>query len=514
MKRSSIKRRVIRAGMISVLGSGVSIVLGMGVRSLVARVWGPQGMGEYAGFMMFLSLFGTFAAFSLPRAVLKFTAEYEETGRLDRIRALFSSVFLFLTLTCLVIALFSLVFSPLLGRLIHLPVDGRRALLLGATLFLGTYSILSSTLFLGLFRNVLAFAISVSSLIAMAALAAYAYLAHLFPVYLLLVAGYLVSGVLGLLLARRQGVLSLRFDGGELKRALLFSAPLFLVAGLDFLVEWFDRFSLGVYFGPEEMGIFSAGLVVFSAARRLPLSLTEVLVPSYAKISLSGKEVLGRAVNKNIAFYALVFFFLTLLFVLYAREIVVLLFSGAFAPAANVLAIMSGAFVFSAITNPGSSLLIGCGYTRLNSLNYAAGVAVLVPSLLVFTRLWGTTGAAAAKLLTHAVTTAGMLFILKKALRVPIDLRSPLKLLLFSAAVGGAILLLKRAIPSLAVGLGALGVLYFGGAWFLVLSSGEKAYLREIFRQAREGRKILGDPAVAWPEDETSTETASRRRGS
>jgi stage V sporulation protein B len=502
MKRPTIKRRIIRAGTITVLGSGASIVLGVVVRSLIARVWGPEGMGEYAGFMMFVSLFGVIAAFSLPRAVLKFTAEYEESGSPDKIRRLFSTVFLFLTLTCVLTAAASLFFSPRLGKLIHLPVDRQRALLLGVTLLLGMYSMLASTLFLGLLQNLRGFAISISSLLAMLALAVYAYLAKPFPVYLLLVAGYLVAGLLGVFLARHQGLLVFRFDRGELKRALAFALPLAAVSGLEFFVEWFDRFSLGVYFGPREMGLFSAGLVVFSAARRLPLSLTEVLVPSYSKISLSGKEVLGRAISKNIALYGVAFCFLALAIFLYRTEIIVLLFSGDFAEAATILGILSWTFIFSSITNPGSSLLIGCGHTKLNSLNYAVGVGVLIPSLIVFTRFWGTTGAAAAKLLTHAVTTVGMLIILKRALRLQIDFLPLAKILVFASAVGGLMILLRRLTPSLLVGVPVLCVLYFGGVWLLVLGREEKAYLREILRQARQGRKMFHEPGVEWERTE------------
>jgi len=499
MKRPSIKRRIIHAGTISVLGSGAAIVLGMALNVLIARAWKkPELMGEYTAFKMFLSLFGTIAVLSLPRAVLKFTAEYEEQGRPDRVRALFSTVFLFLTLTCVLIALVSLVFSPLLGNLIHLRVDGPKALLLGATLLLATYSLLSSTLFLGLLQNVRGFVISISSLLAMTGLAVWAYLVRPFPVYLLLVAGYLISGLLGLFLVRRQGLLALRFDRGELRRAFAFALPLVLVSGMDFLVEWSDRISLGAYFGPREIGLFSAGLFVFSAARRLPLSLTEVLVPSYSKISVSGKEVLSRAFAKNIVFYGVIFFFLTLSIFLYRREIIALLYPEEYAAAASVLGIISWAFIFSAVANPGSSLLIGSGYTKLNSINYAIGVGVFVPSVFVFTRLWGTTGAATAKLLTQVVTTAGMLIILKTKIRLRIDLRPLGRLAVFAAAVGGLMLLLRRLTPSLGAGLPILAILYFGGVWLIVLSEEDKDYLRDILRQARQGRGMFKEPGVEW----------------
>lgn len=502
MKRPSIKHRIIHAGTITVLGSGASIVLGMALNVLIARAWkSPEMLGEYTAFKMFLSLFGTIAVLSLPRALLKFTAEYEETGRPDRVRALFSTIFLFLTLTCILLAAAAFVFSPLLGRLLHLPVDQGKALLLGATLLLATYSLLSSTLFLGLLQNLRGFAISISSLIAMTALAVWAYLFTPFPVYILLVTGYLVSGLFGLFLIRRQGLLVFRFDLGELRRAFAFALPLILISGLDFLVEWSDRISLGAYFGPREIGLFSAGLFVFTAARRLPLSLTEVLVPSYSKISVTGKEGLNRAFSKNIAFYGVIFFFLTLSIFLYRREIIALLYPEEFASAATVLGIMSWAFIFSAIANPGSSLLIGSGYTKLNSLNYAIGVCVFVPSVFVFTRLWGTTGAAASKLLTQVVTTVGMLIILKTKVRLRIDLLPLLKLLIFNAAVGGLMLLLRRLTPSLLVGGPVLLLLYFGGVWLFVLSREEKGDLKEILRQAGEGRGMFKEPGVKWEKE-------------
>ncbi len=500
MTRAPLKSRILRAGGITVAGSGILIVLGTVIRMVIARVYGPEGMGEYAGFLMFLKLFGTIAVFSLPRAVLKFAAEYEEGNELKRTRDLFSSIFILLTVSCVLVAIASQLFTPSLMKLVKLPADRTLSLLLGLTLIMATHSVLTSTLFLGLMQNIRAFLISISSMLVMIGLAAAAYFIVPFPVYFLLVGGYLVSSLVGIVLACRQGFLGLVFSRAEIKKAFRFALPIVLMSYFGFAAEWFDRFALGMYFGVREMGLFSAGLVVFTATRKIPLSLSEVLVPSYSKISLHGKETLARAYGKNVYYYALIFFFVTVGLVLYRRELIFILFTGDFLPAADILLILSGSFILSVITNPGSSLLVGCGYTKLNTANYIFGVAVLVPALIIFTRLWGIQGAAAAKMLAHFATTAGMLFILVRVVKIRIAFQNLLKLFLFTLVIGLLAGLIKYHFVFIGWSIIFFLLSYFGGVWILFLAPEDRRYLGAIWRKRKEGRQFLREPGVDWEE--------------
>ncbi len=500
--KSSIKHRIIRAGTITFLGSALSLAMAIVVRMVIARVYGPEGMGKYAGFMMFLSLFGTISMFALPRAVLKFVAEYEEKNQFLRARSLFSSIFLFTTLTCLLVAIGSQFFTAALAKLVNLPADRSLAIFLGLTLILSAQSMLTSTLFLSLFQNIRAFVISISSMIAMLAGAGYVYLVAPFPVYLLLVAGYLVSGLLGSILAVRQGMLGPVFSGDEIKKSFRFALPIIFMSYLAFFVEWFDRFTLGMYFGVKEMGLFSAGLVVFTAARRLPLSLTEVLVPSYSKLSLQGKEVLSRAYGKNVFYYAIVFFFTSLVLVIFRRELITILFTKEFSPAADILLILGGTFILSVITNPGSALLVGCGYTKLNTINYVAGAVVLLPALMIFTRHWGINGAAAAKVLSHLVTTGGMIFILTRIIKIRFPFRRLFQLLVLAFISGFIAGLSKYLIPFLPLSIVLLPLLYFGGLWLIILNPEDKGYLKDICLKLKSGTQMIREPSVNWSENE------------
>ncbi len=316
--------------------------------------------------------------------------------------------------------------------------------------------------------------------------------------------GYLVSGILGIYLARRQGFLRWQFSGEEIRIAFSFVLPLIFMSYIGFFAEWFDRFTLGMYFGVKEMGVFSAGLVVFAAARRLPLSLTDVLVPSYSKISLRGKEVLGRAYGKNIYYYAIIFFFIGGFLVLFRRELITLLFTKEFLPAADILLILGGSFILSVITNPGSALLVGCGHTKLNTFNYVAGVIVLIPALLIFTRNWGVRGAAAAKILSHLVTTGGMLFILTRIIKLKVILLPLLKILALTLTSTLLVGLSKDLISFFPLSMLLLAVLYFGGLWLIILTPEDKEYLAEAFRKLKTGREIFREPGVDWREDDRS----------
>ncbi len=498
---STIKHRIIRAGTIAVAGSGISLVLGLGVRMIIARVYGPEGMGKYAVFKMFLSFFGTIALLALPRAVLKFSAEYEERNELAGIKSLFSTACIFLTLSCLLAAAASQIFTPTLSRLINLPEDRTLVLLLGLTLIFSTYSMLTASLFMGLLQNIRALTISLISTLSMIVLAGYAYFIYPVPVYLLLVGGYFVSGLAGIIMARQQGFLAFEFSGAELKKALIFSSPIIVMSYFGFLVEWLDRLVLGMYFGVEEIGLFTAALAVFTPVKKVPVTLTDVLVPSYSKVSVLGKEVLGRVFSKNIQYYAIFYLFFGLVLILFNQEIIALLYTERFMASAGVVLILSGTLILSVITNPGSSLLVGCGHTRLNTGNYIFGTAVLIPALFVFAKLWGIRGAAAAILLSHVAAAGGMIFILVRILKLKISLFPFIKIFGLSAGSGIAAFAVKVLIPFPPVSLLALAILYFGGLWFLILSPPDKQNFREIWLKVRSGRGMLREPGVQWEED-------------
>jgi len=208
--------------------------------------------------------------------------------------------------------------------------------------------------------------------------------------------------------------------------------------------------------------------------------------------------VIARVYGKNIYFYGLIFFFISGVLILFHRELITIMYTEEFLPAADILLILGGSFVLSVITNPGSSLLVGCGYTKLNTINYVIGVAVLIPTLLIFSR-WGIRGAAAAKMLTHAVTTAGMIFILIRVVGLKIPFSPILKLLAFTLVTVLLTALAKMVVPFL-VSILFFVVIYAGGVWFIVLSGEDKEYLQEIWLKIRTGNKMLREPGVDWEE--------------
>ena len=180
---------------------------------------------------------------------------------------------------------------------------------------------------------------------------------------------------------------------------------------------------------------------------------------------------------------------------------ITILFTDKFLPAADILLILGGSFVLSVITNPGSSLLVGCGYTRLNTINYIIGVIVLIPALLFFTKNWGLQGAAAAKILTHLITTSGMVFILTRVVKLKIPFIPLLKLLAVAVLSGLITWWTKPYISFFPLSILLLIVLYFGVIWSSVLSPKDKNYLLEIWHKLRSGRDMLKEPGVDWEDD-------------
>jgi len=156
----------------------------------------------------------------------------------------------------------------------------------------------------------------------------------------------------------------------------------------------------------------------------------------------------------------------------------------------------------SVITNPGSALLVGCGYTKLNTYNYVAGAVVLLPALMILTRHWGIRGAAMAKVLSHLITTGGMIFILTRIIKIKFPFRHLFQLLLLTLVAGIISGLTKYLIPFLPLSIVLLPLLYFGGLWLLILNPEDKQYLKDICLKLKSGTKMIREPTVNWDEDD------------
>ena len=100
-----ISKRIASASAIVIVFVIFLQCLGIAIQSLLGRVYGAEGVGLYASFMMFISLYSIIAIFGIPSALSKYTAEYEERGEFRKIKESFSSVLVFVMPASLIIGL-------------------------------------------------------------------------------------------------------------------------------------------------------------------------------------------------------------------------------------------------------------------------------------------------------------------------------------------------------------------------------------------------------------------------
>ena len=413
-------KKIANASVITIIFTILSLCLGIAIHSLIGRTYGPEGIGLYASFTMFIGLYSMFAIFGIPSALSKYIAEYEERKEFKRIKQSLFSVLIFVTFSSLIIGLLACYATPYLARIMHIDISSGIIVFLIIALLFFVYSQITQSFYRGLLDALKGSFIQIILLIGILCIVLYAYFFTRVPIYYAIVFGYVASGIVGLLLCIKDRTIITNFSKKELYKILKFALPIAFISYFVFIWQWTDRIVLGIYLGVKEIGIFTAGVAIIQASRRIPASLTSILIPSYSKVSVYGKGSIEKALNLNIKIVAIFIFFIGSLTFLYAKDIVFILYGFEFSQTVLILQILSIGTFFTAITIPTSTLITGSGHPKLNLYLNFIGIPVQIILIVILTKYYGIIGTAIANLLTAFVYVFGTVFIILKVLKIRI----------------------------------------------------------------------------------------------
>ncbi len=417
-------RKIAKASVITIGSTIVYLGIAVSVNSLIGRTYGPEGLGLFTSFLMFVQLYSMFGIFGLPTALSKYTAEHEEKKEHIEIVKIFSSLIIFSTFSSIVIGIISRFLTPYLAEIMHIQSTNRLSFFTSVTLLFFSYSILCQALFQGLLKAFKSALIQNLSFLGILIVILYAYFFKRVPIYYAILFGYLASGILGIWLCTKEGVLKWQFDRKSFLKIVKFAIPIAVGSYVFFISRWVDRFVIGVFLGVKEIGIFTAAVLVVQAIQTIPLSLGTTLVPSYSKVSLLGTSKIEKAFNMNIKILASFLFFTGSILFLFASEIIVLIFGSEFSSASLILQILTIDLIFTCAILPAATLMTGGGFPKISALISSTGVFLQALFVILLTWKFGMIGTACARVLALPFLLALNLIFVKKVFKIKIEFKN------------------------------------------------------------------------------------------
>lgn len=183
----------------------------------------------------------------------------------------------------------------------------------------------------------------------------------------------------------------------EIKAWVHSALPLLVVGGMQIINHRMDIVMLGIFTGPEEVGIYQ---VVTRGAELIPFALIAVnmvVAPEFSRL-YANNEISRLQRIVTISSRAILIFSLpaALAMILFGHWILSSVFGSEFIPGATALAILSVAQLVNAGMGSVSYLLNMTGYERYSARGVAIAAIINVVLNLILIPRWGIEGAATA----------------------------------------------------------------------------------------------------------------------
>lgn len=448
----------------------------------LARVLGAEALGIYALGMTVAGLAGVVAAAGLPQSASRFVAVYSAAGDSHKLgRFLWSAVTVLLAANLLVGVLLLLLKSRIAQGVYHTPVLASYMHFFVLIMVTGALTGFLGQALAG-YKDVTRRTVITSFIgqsLTMACTIVLLTLGFGFKGYLI---AQIVSALIVLVLLGRatwklspEPARTLSLGLPILEREIVsFSAALFAVQGLEFLLGQTDKVLLGIYLNAREVGIYS---IAAALVRFVPLALqsvNQIFSPMIAELHARGEHTMLAQLFRALVKWTLGLTLpLAAVMILFARPIMGI-FGPDFAPGWPVLVVGTfGQLVNCGVGSVGYLLLMSGHQQKLLRIQTVMAVILVAANLMLIPR-WGLLGAASAGATVNIASNLWYLAEVHKSLGIRPSLRKYFALAL-PAAVMIVSLLLFRAVVSIhwsaweavAAGL-ALGYLIFVGLSLLV----------------------------------------------
>ncbi len=402
-----------------------------GIKSLIgialARILIPADLGTYRQLFLIYTTFSTLLLLGIPQSALYFLPKLRH---IDSQREFISRTVNLITILSFVFAFCILLFKGIIASAFRNPQLADLLILFAVyPLFMFITQIFSSVL-LGMKHPQ---KVAVFTLFSIGCdLVLILGLALLTRNLSWIVTGVMISALLQWAVARfllSRWMVKTSFDPEFLRDQFKYSLPVGLSSVIGILSIQLDKFVISGFFSPAQFAVFSVGAMELPFISILNSSVNAVLLPNISGSRESVLEIFRAAVRKN----TLIIFPLAVLFFIYARPIITLLYSNVYLE--SVLY-----FKVYLIILPLRIATYGIIFMALRETRYIMYNSLIMLSLnlvlnLILVRLLGMIGAALATVVVTWISVAIYLWWIHSRLQLPLNRLFPLKAILRTALV-------------------------------------------------------------------------------
>jgi O-antigen/teichoic acid export membrane protein len=429
--------RISRQSGIIFAGTIFAAVLGYVFKIYLARALGAEALGIYALGITFVGFLGMLNALGLPESAMRFVASYAASNRLDALQSLLWNGAWTLLAASIVLAVFLLEAGPwVAAHFYHSPQLVKYLPLFALMLITSALNTFFAKVLAGYKRagQVAMVTRFVASPLTMALAVLLITLRGGLWGYLIaqIASGFVIAGFLIALVWRLTPPSARAFDVKQpwIRREVWsFSAAMFGIGFMEFLIGQSDRVALGFYRGARDVGIYAMAAALIAYEPIILQSVNQIFAPIIADVHTRGEFALLRRLFQTLTKWMLGLTLpLAIVIITYARPIM-RIFGHDFEAGWPILVIGTcGQLVNCAVGSVGYLLLMSGNQRRLIRVQAVMAVAMVVLAI-EFVPLWGALGAAFAAALTNAGTNFWNLLEVRKALKMSPYNRSYLKLI-------------------------------------------------------------------------------------
>jgi O-antigen/teichoic acid export membrane protein len=433
------------------LGTLFTAAAGYLFKIYVARILGANALGIYALGMTLVGFFGLFNGLGLPQTAVRFVAVYSATGQYQRLHTFLRHALGLLAVANILLAGVMLLLGPRLARsLYHSPelvrylplfawllVFGGFAAFLGQVLA-GYKDIALRTVITNFIGSPLNIILGLILLAAGMGLRGYV-LAQVASGSLVLVLLFAAAWKLTPSAARRPAGQVSKMES----EAFWFSAALFGVSVLEFLLAQADKIMLGIFLDVRQVGIYAVAASLVTFVPVALQSVNQIFSSTIADLHARGERaLLGRLFQTLTKWIIGVTLPLAFVMIVFSKPLM-RLFGPAFEAGWFVLILGTlGQLVNAGVGSVGYLLLMSGNQRRL--IRVQTGMAIfMVAATAALIRPFGMVGVALAAALTNAISNYLYLREVRAALQLSPYNRTYLHLLLPSTASLAVILFLR-----------------------------------------------------------------------
>ncbi len=423
----------------------------------LARVLGAEALGIYALGMTIVGLLGIFNALGLPSSAVRFVAGYSATGKFDLLRGfLVRSIALLLFFNLLLGGAMLLVGPWVAVHIYHTPALNRYLglfaliMICGAlTGFLGQVltgykDVARRTVITSFIGNPLTMIFTLGLVAAGFGLLGYIFAQAASALVVIVLLAFAVWKLTPKAARALSGGLALIE-----KDVISFSAVVFAMDSLGFVMSQADKILIGFYLNARELGIYAMAAALVAFVPTVLQSVNQIFSPTIAELhARDQRELLGRLFQTLTKWILGLTLPLGCVMIVFARELM-RIFGPAFEAGWLILVIGTlGQLINCGVGSVGYLLLMSGQQRRLIRIQAVMAGVMVGLSLLLIPRL-GLTGAALGAAVTNAVSNLWYLHEVRSRLGLFPYNRSYFRLLPPLAGSLCALLLLRFAVAGI-----------------------------------------------------------------